>query len=178
VRGLLPFAVLATAAVVQPGPDERYLTWTMAHVESVGKQAYRQGRVGGRFDTRWLKTERSCNYKLAGTWLTSDVIRATARMLQISSRLHDSDARALVAEAEQAGDTVFIVDIDPREGSGVIPEDWEAFLQPKGRPNAAVRGTVDPKRRQMRALAGVLRRNYDYDRFWLTFPLSQNGKPV
>jgi hypothetical protein len=48
-------------------------------------------------------------------------------------------------ELAEAGDQGFdfvwlIVDIDPREGSGVIPNDWEAFLQPKGRPEAAVRG--------------------------------------
>jgi hypothetical protein len=71
-----------------------------------------------------------------------------------------------------------MVEIDPREGSGVIPNDWEAFLQPKGVPDAAVRGTIEPSFRDVRALGGVLRRNYDYDRFWLTFPLTVRGKPV
>jgi hypothetical protein len=28
-----------------------------------------------------------------------------------------------------------------------------------------------PKLRDVKALAGVLRRNYDYDRFWVVFPL-------
>lgn len=63
-----------------------------------------------------------------------------------------------------------MVEIDPREGSGVIPTDWEAFLQPGGRPEHAVRGINRPELRQVQALAGVLRRNYDYDRFWFVFP--------
>jgi len=41
---------------------------------------YKQGRVGGLFDTRVLNTNRSFNYKRAGTGLTPDVIRATARL--------------------------------------------------------------------------------------------------
>jgi hypothetical protein len=71
------------------------------------------------------------------------------------------------------------VEIDPREGSGVIPNDWQAFLQPKDRPDAAVRGTVKPELRDVKALAGVLRRNYDYDRFWVAFPMvSTAGAPL
>ena len=159
--------------------DEAYLRWPMKQVETVGKAAYVRGRVGGLFDTRGLGTDRAYNYKLAATWLTPDVIRATARLLQLRSRLSDDETRALVAEAEAVEGTVVIVEIDPREGSGVIPRDWEALLQPKGRPGSAVRGAVRPELRDIRALAGVLRRNYDYDRFWVTFPLKQqDGSPL
>src|SRR5690606_34086712 len=118
------------------------------------------------------------NYKLAATWLTPDVIRAGARLLQLRSRLSDAETRALVAEAAAVPGTVVMVEIDPREGSGVIPNDWEAFLQPKGRPDRAVRGVVNPRLRDVKALAGVLRRNYDYDRFWVTFPLDKEGSAV
>ena len=135
--------------------------------------------MGGFWDTRKLKTERAYNYKLAATWITPDVVRATARQVQLRSRLTDVDAQSLVKEAEAAADTVVIVEIDPREGSGVIPNDWEAFLQPKGRPDAAVRGIINPELRNVKALAGVLRRNYDYDRFWVTFSLTGvDGKPL
>jgi hypothetical protein len=42
-----------------------------------------------------------------------------------------------------------------------------------------VRGTARPDLREVRALAGVLRRNYDYDRFWVTFPLkTADGQPL
>jgi hypothetical protein len=136
---------------------------------------YKKGRVGGWWDTRVLATERAYNYKLAATWLTPDVIRATARLHQLRSRLTDPETAALVKEAEAARDTVVMIEIDPREGSGVIPNDWEALLRPAGRPDAAVRGTLNPQLRDVKTLAGVLQRNYDYDRFWVTFPLAGSG---
>ena len=42
-----------------------------SRAQAIGKAAYVQGRVGGIFDTRILKTERSYNYKLAATWMTA-----------------------------------------------------------------------------------------------------------
>lgn len=179
-RVTLGSAILA-AIVVLPlsaQSDEAYLTWSAKDAETIGKNAYRRGRVGGAFDLRLLKTERSYNYKLAATWLTPDVIRATARLTQLRSRLSDEATRALVAEAEAAAGTVVMVEIDPREGSGVIPNDWEAFLQPRDRPAKAVRGVIRPQLRDVKALAGVLRRNYDYDRFWVSFPVEDGGNPV
>jgi hypothetical protein len=36
-----------------------------------------------------------------------------------------------------------------------------------------------PKLREAKALAGVRRRNYDYDRFWVVFPLTgADGQPL
>src|SRR5262245_48679499 len=148
---LIAWVLIAPLWQVASPAEEEYLRWSMAQVESIGRAAYKTGRVGGLFDTRLLKTERSYNYKLAGTWLTPAVIRATARMLQLRSRLSDDDVRRLVGEAEQVADAVFIIEIDPREGSGVIPLDWEAFLQPKGQPEAAIRGTLIPRLRDVRA---------------------------
>ena len=173
-------AVLTMWAVVSGQPArEAYLDWTAKQAQTVGEQAYKKGRVGGIFDTRLLKTDRSYNYKLAATWLTPDVIHAAARLAQLRERRTDDETRALVRQAEAAGDTVVMVEIDPREGSGVVPNDWEAFLQPKGRPEAAMRGVVSPQLREVKALAGVLRRNYDYDRFWVAFPLrSADGRPL
>ncbi|HXG70363.1 MAG TPA: hypothetical protein VNJ04_07080 [Gemmatimonadaceae bacterium] len=87
-------------------------------------------------------------------------------------KLSEGETRALFKEAEDVAPTVIMVEIDPNEGSGVIPNSRQAFLQPKGRPDAAVHGTVSPQLREVKALAGVLRRHYDYDRFWVTFPLT------
>jgi hypothetical protein len=170
------------ASLVSQGVDDGWLTWTAARAQAIGKAAYVQGRVGGLFDLRVLKTERAYNYKLAATWMTPEVIRASARTVQLTDRLAPDEAKAMVAEAERAGDTVVMVEIDPREGSGVIPKDWAAFLQAEARPNdtpRAVRGVENPQLREVRALAGVLRRNYDYDRFWVVFPLTHaDGKPL
>lgn len=177
----IALAALAAVAVISARSDD-WLRWPESTAQAIGKAAYVQGRVGGIFDTRLLKTERSYNYKLAGTWLSPDVIRATARTIQIAQRLSDEEAKALVADAEQVNGTVIMVEIDPREGSGVIPNDWAAFLQadvPDGVTPRAVRGTDTPKLREVKALAGVLRRNYDYDRFWVVFPLTHSdGKPL
>ena len=172
---LLMLAISRAAAQNTAAPNaagEQYLNWTAAEAAAIAQSAYRKGRVGGRFDGRLLKTERAYNYKLAATLFTPRVIRASARVLQLGSRLSVDATRALVAEAEAAGDIVVMIEIDPREGSGVIPPDWEAFLQPRGNAAAAVRGVNTPQLRTVKALAGVLRRNYDYDRFWVVFPKS------
>ena len=174
---LFAAAIVCAAAIVSAQPSDAWLEWSAARAEGIGKSAYVRGRLGGGF--RGLKTERAYSYKLAATWMTPDVIRATARMRQISDRLTDDQARALVEEAEKAGDTVVMVEIDPNEGSGVIPNDWAAFLQPEDAETRAIRGQDTPKLREVKALAGVLRRNYDYDRFWVVFPLKDgDGKPL
>jgi len=170
---------IAGALASSQGTSDTWLTWSADRAQTIGKAAYVRGRVGGIFDTRLLKTERSYNYKLAATWLTGEVIRATARTLQLTQRLTDADAKLLVAAAEAVGNTVVMVEIDPREGSGVIPLDWTALLQPAGIESRAVRGENTPKLREVKALAGVLRRNYDYDRFWVVFPLRHpDGTPL
>ena len=171
--------MIASGRAAQRVVDDEFLSWTPQRAEAIGQQGYRRGRVGGIFDTRLLKTERSYNYKLAATWLSPEVIRATARLIQLRSRRSEQDAREMVQRAEQPGQTIVMVEIDPREGSGVIPRDWEAFLQPKDAAERAVRGQNSPELRDVPALAGVLRRNYDYDRFWVKFPLQlANGEPL
>ena len=178
IATVLFLASALTGASAQANRDE-FLGWSAEQAEAIGRRMYKQGRVGGVWDTRLLKTERSYNYKLAGTWLTPETIRATARLNQLRSRLSPDATLQLVAEAERSGETVIIIEIDPREGSGVIPADWEAFLQPKGMADKAVTGKVAQNLRDVRALAGVLRRNYDYDRFWVVFPLTRaDGSPV
>lgn len=176
LAGLLAGLSLALPLAAQQDDDD-WLTWPAVRAEAIGKQAYLKGRVGGWFDTRLLKTERSYNYKLAATWLTPDVVRASARLTQIARRLDNAAARKLVTDAEAAADTVVMVEIDPREGAGVIPVDWLALLQFDG--GEPIQGTSTPALREMPALAGVLRRNYDYDRFWVTFPLvGADGTPL
>ena len=113
--------------------------------------------------------------------MTPSVIRASARLIQLGGRLSDQETAALITEAEATNGTIVMVEIDPREGSGVIPNDWSAFLEPitNGKHGRAVRGVEVPKLRDVKALAGVRRRNYDYDRFWVVFPLKhEDGEEV
>lgn len=167
----LGIAVSALSPALSSHQDgDAYLSWSPERARAIGEHAYKRGRVGGFWDGRLLKTERAYNYKLAATLLSPTVIRASARLQQIRGRLTVEQTQELVAEAERTDGTVVMVEIDPREGSGVIPLDWEAFLQPEGQSALAVRGISTPELRNAKALGGVLRRNYDYDRFWVVFP--------
>ena len=95
---------LSGALLSGASTDDAYLGWSSKQAEAIGTQAYKRGRVGGMLDGRLLKTERSYNYKLAATWLTRDVSRATARLMQLTSRLSLAETRALVAERDQNGE--------------------------------------------------------------------------
>jgi hypothetical protein len=179
--------LLAGLRAQEPGDSNAYLHWSQQEAESVGKSTYHDGKVGSRellvwlgVDTRLLKTERSQNYKIRATWFTPEVIRASARSAQLRDRLSDKETQALVAEAEAVSGTVVMIELDPNEGSGVIPLDWSAFLQPKGNtsPNEAVRGVKMPELRKAQVFQGVQQRNYDYERFWFAFPLVRDDGNV
>ena len=181
-----PTALLAAALATALGApaaggsdaDEAFLRWPADRAHAIGHSMRTTGRVGGVFDLRVQNRNRSYNYKLRATWLTPDVIRAAARLEQLRSRLTDEETRQLVSSAEAAADTIVLVEIDPREGSGVIPTDWVALLQPRTMPDDddddddAVRGVEVPRLRDMPALRGTVKRDYAYDQFWVTFPLT------
>jgi hypothetical protein len=173
--GLTIGAATVGASAWQSEPGE-YLHWTSERALQVGRAMRGDGRVGGALDLRVLRTERSYNYKLRATWMTPDVIRATARLTQLSQRLTDEETIALVREAEAAGDLIVLMEIDPREGSGVVPLDVVVLMQPKGARDddeRTIRGRIAPALRNTRALAGVFRRDYAYEQFWVVFPLDE-----
>lgn len=162
--------------------QDPFLTWNAREATEIGRKMRSTGRVGGFFDFRVVHTDRSFNYKLRATWLTPEVIQATARLEQLQRRLTNDQARLLITEAESVGGTVFLVEIDPREGSGVIPTDWTAFLQPKTSGIVtveAVEAKNMPRLRDVKGLAGVFERDYDFDVFWVVTPLvNQDGTPI
>lgn len=176
--------VLSSAVLGQSktSAGQDFLTWSASQAESIGKSMRVSDRVGNSFTIRGLKTERAINYKLRATLMTPEVIRAAARLEQLRNRLSDEQTLAMVADAEAAGDLIIMIELDPNEGSGVIPLDWRAILQPRGlRPGApgAISAIKAPQLKGVKALAGVARRDYDYDVFWVVFPFTDaNGKPV
>jgi hypothetical protein len=162
--------------------EETYLKTDAKTCKAVVLSMRVNGQVGGSMDFRVTSTDRAYNYKLRATWLTPEVIRCTARLVQLAEGLTDVQTRQLVEEAEAVRDTVILVEIDPREGSGIIPREWTAQLMPRGSDPSgpkAVRGTVLPKLRDVKALGGALQRDYAYDIFWVVFPLRlPDGQPL
>jgi len=126
-RWQVALLTLISMSLSHASGEDQYLGWNRNQSAAIGLQTYKRGRVGGFWDTRGLDTDRPYNYKLAATWMTPETIRATARLTQLGSRLSDSATKALVAEAESVNGSVIIVEIDPREGSGVIPNDGKRF---------------------------------------------------
>jgi hypothetical protein len=169
----LLFVWLAAVAVLHAA-DNDFLRWDAKRANTTAAAQRAHGDVGRNLDFRVIRTDRSINYKLRATWLTPDVIRACARLEQIKKALTDEETLKLVADAEAAGDTVILVELDPREGSGVIPTDWTATLSPRSDSSVSprvARGASIPKLRELPALVGFGRRDYAYDIFWVVFPL-------
>jgi hypothetical protein len=170
------------AATLLPAADTEFLRWDAKRAASILTGQTARGDVGRNLDLRVIRTDRSVNYKLRATWMTPEAIRAAARLEQIAKALSDAETSRLVAEAEQAGDTVVMVELDPREGSGVIPSDWTATLGQRGVSGAqsrTARGVNSPKLRDAPALKGYLRRDYAYDVFWVVFSLrGEAGEPL
>jgi|GEM_PF-954187 len=168
------FLLTANAQGNSTKSDEGYLSWNAQQAMKIGESWRVKGRVGGYFDTRVFDTDKSYNYKLRATLMSPEVIRATARIEQLRSSLTNDETRNLVKEAEDEESLIVIVEIDPREGSGIIPNDWRALLEPKGvdqNANRKIRGATNNELRDIKALKGVVKRDYDYDIFWVEFPL-------
>ena len=171
-------AVLLCGVSIAWQADENYLRWDRERAEAIGKSTYVRGKVGSSWSRRGLQTDRAINYKLAATWFTPEVIRAAARMQQFTARLTEEETRELVAESSKAASTVVMVELDPNEGSGVIPSNLQVFLR-AGNDAHTVRGIEMPELRKNILFQGVQRRNYDYDRLWLSFPLTlPDGQPL
>ena len=163
-RGALAATMLSVCLCPSSSAQDEWLSWSATTAEAVGKAMRQSGRVGGYFDMRVTSTNKSYNFKLRATWLTPDVVRAGARLIQLQERLSDEEARQLVATADGAADTIVLIELDPREGSGVIPLGWTAHLQPKDRPQGpVVKGSSMPQLRDVPVLKGVDKRDYGYD---------------
>jgi hypothetical protein len=162
----IPFLLLGQSA-----PDA-FLKWSEKQARETALSLRGTGRVGHIMGVRGLHTDRSISYKLRATWLTPDVIRASSRLAQLINQLTDAETLALVKEAEAAGDSVVMVELDPDEGSGIIPSSWSATLGSVGAGEPrVVRGERHAGLDSMKGLAGGARRDYNYDIFWVSFPL-------
>jgi len=184
ILAIFAFAVIpvwSQSSSALPGHGEEYLTWSLKQAEKIGQSTVKEGRSGSSFDLRIMGQDKAFTYQVRATVFTPEVIRASARYEQIVNRLSPDDARRLVADAEAAGDLVMMIEIDPAEGSGVVPLDWRVFLQPGGfvpGSEGAVAGIKAPHLRNMKVFRGVTKRDYEYDVFWVIFPLVDKNKPL
>lgn len=171
--GLLGLAALTAAAEVVPALDAK-------RAREIALSTRVNGQIGNSFDLRITSTDRSINYKLRASWMTPEVIRANARLLQLTRGLSLAETDALVKEAESVDGAVILIEIDPREGSGVIPRDWQARFGPRSDEKfGGVVGEKAPNLRDAPALASAARRDYSYDQFWVVFRLAgPDGKPL
>jgi len=137
------------------------------------------GQVGKSWDTRILSTERSFNYKLRATWITRDVAAAAARLLVLMKGASSLTAENLIREFTLPSWHYVFIEIDPREGSGVIPRDWIARFGPSGNESQHISGEIIPEQDPWRTYVSVFPRNYDYDIFLVRFPTrTSDGAPL
>lgn len=172
---IVAFGIAQTASI-----DESYFSLNAEQIKKIGETWRVKGRVGGFFDTRIRDTDKSINFKLRATLMSPEMIRATAKFEQLRNALTDDETRSIVKDAEQGDYLVVLVEVDPLEGSGIIPPDWRVILKSKNNPetNRPIKGVEKSSLRNVKGLSGVFKRDYDYDMFWMTFPLKDNnGKP-
>ena len=178
---LIAFLCLSSASIAQQIQNEVYLSWTSKQAFNIGTKWRVAGRVGWgpRLDPF---SSENCFYDVRATLMTSEAIRAAARLDQLRRHFTDAETHELVMEAEKVAGLVVVIEINPREGSGIIPLTWHAILQPKGAKEdspLAILGINRPDLRQFRALTTVASRNYNYDVFWVVFPMTdRQGKLI
>ena len=173
--------LLLSLCFISSAQQTDYLSWTSKQAFNIGTKWRVAGRAGwgSRLD---LFSSDACFYDVRATLMTPEAIRAAARLEQLRRHFTDAETHELVMEAEKVAGLVAIIEINPREGSGIVPLNWHATLQPKGAKEdspLAIAGINNPELRSVRALTTVASRNYDYDVFWVVFPMKdRQGKLI
>ena len=175
IRMLLVLVVfLFCSSELKAQQKEDYLTWTKQQATKIGLKWRVAGRVGWRPVRFEITYSGVYFYELRATLMTPEAIRAAARIEQLRRHLTDDETRALVMEAEKIDGLVVFIELNPREGSGVIPLNWHTTLRPKGVKDDSpleIGGTSTPALRHVKALTRVGPRDYAYDVFWVVFPI-------
>jgi len=179
---LLACILVACTATSLAQQNDSYLSWTKNQATEIGKDWRVAGRVGWKMINTEVFYSRVMFYELRATLMSPEAIRAAARLEQLRRNLTDEETRELVKQAESTEGLVVYIELNPREGSGVIPLDWQATLRPKGAKDdspLAISGTNTPALRHIKALTRVGPRDYLYDVFWVVFPMrDKQGKLI
>ena len=134
-----------------------------------------KGQVGSSWDGRVMSTDRSYNYKLRATWITTEVVLGAARLLMLTKGFSDLQAREVMDAANSPDSWLVLVELDPREGSGVIPGDWTARFGPRQDESRQVPGQEVAGQGVWKSLLSAFPRDYSYDVFLMKFPRNGPG---
>jgi hypothetical protein len=166
-------AAMVTCAVAQPKTDWNAIPEKQARETMLAMRT--KGQVGGSWDLRVTGTDRSYNYKLRATWITPEVATAAARVLMLTKGISGEQAEE-VAGAVATADAWFVfVELDPREGSGVIPREWISRFGLRENESRQAVGQALPAEGVWKSLMSAFPRDYSYDTFLLKFPKSAPG---
>jgi hypothetical protein len=133
------------------------------------------GQVGGSLDFRVRSTDRSYNYKLRATWITPDVALAAARVLMLAKGFSQAQAQEVIEAASAPDSWLVLVELDPREGSGVIPRDWTARFGLRDSESRQALGQEVVAQGIWRSFLSAFPRDYSYDVFLMRFPRNDPG---
>jgi len=165
----------ATAAEAPP-----FLQWSPEQARKALLAHRRSGHAGKSLDLRVTSTHRAFRYKVRATLWTPEALQGAVRLLQLRDRMPDAETIQMLAELEALPFHVLTIEIDPDEGSGVIPmSETRFFLQRRGDPEASVRPAEarEVEARDVFRKAG--KRDYAYDLFVVAFPrLLREGEPL
>ncbi|HWQ92852.1 MAG TPA: hypothetical protein VN673_14340, partial [Clostridia bacterium] len=90
----------------------------------------------------------------------------------------ESDAQGVFHAVADREAWLVLVELDPREGSGVIPSDWLARFGAGGKQGLAVVGRQIGAEGVWKPLLSAFPRDYSYDAFLLEFSRTFEGAPV
>jgi hypothetical protein len=165
-------AIVATVAILTAAPpaagrllaqaDSNYLLWTPAQAEQIGLAMRKAAQAGP--------------YRVQATWLTPEVVRATARILQLREGLNVETTDDMVQQAEAAADTAVLIELSGPEAAQVTAGEIEASFTPAGAAGGGpIPGTQAPGLEEVRAYRGVAPLSKESRAFWLAFKLPREA---
>jgi hypothetical protein len=165
-----------------PGPvTAPFLRWSEADARRVVQGARQTGTAGSRlWDGRVKDTHRSSRYKVRAILWTPRALRAAARLVQLRERLSNAETLALLAAVESRPLHVASIEIDPIEGSGVLPHDeTRFFLQRPGDESASVRAVEATDITGLPLFHKFEKRDWAYELLVTAFPRAlESGEPL
>ena len=158
-------------AAASPAASEPFLRWSEAEARRAVLDARRSGSAGGLLDGRVNDTHRAYRYKVRATLWTPRALRGAVRLAALRDRLGDAEALAMLAAVEARPLQLASIEIDPVEGSGILPRDeTRFFLQRPGDEAASVHPVEAPELSALPLFRKFEKRDWAYELLVVAFP--------